>query len=356
MAEIVGGFASSHTLLVSAPGNEWAANGARDHGRFLVRPSDGQRVPYDELLATADPAIAEEVNLETFDRKHAAITSAVDELQRRFVECDPDVVVAIGDDQEELLFDDNYPMISLYWGETLTHYPRMLNPALTEEERNSAGVQVYGTEIIDYPIETSLGRHLVEELCANDFDIAQSRYLKTEYGGTVGPGGWYLDAQRSTAPRRHGMAHAFSFPVHRWFGGKRPPMVPITINTCYPPNWISPRRAWALGEAVHAAIKSWDSDLRVAIVTTGGLSHFTVDKELDLLALEGLQKGDREILTTLPRHRLQSATTEILNWTTAAAAVGGTPMTLLEYQPAYRTEAGTGCGLAAGYWTTDQFG
>ena len=116
-------------------------------------------------------------------------------------------------------------------------------------------------------------------------------------------------------------------------------MLPITINTCYPPNWISPRRAFALGRAVREAIEAWDSDLRVAIVTSGGLSHFTVDEEIDRQALKGLTTADGQILSTLPRYKLQSATTEILNWVAAAGAMGETKMELITYQPGYRSPA-----------------
>jgi hypothetical protein len=174
--------------------------------------------------------------------------------------------------------------------------------------------------------------------------------MKPEYGGTIGPSGWYLDFQRNTKPRQQGMAHAFSFPVCRWFHGKRPPMVPITINTCYPPNWISPRRAYALGRAVREAILNWESDARVAIICSGGLSHFTVDEEIDCMAIEGLTQANGDILSSLPRYKLQSATTETLNWVAAAGAMGDTPMELITYQPAYRSPAGTGCGCTVGRW------
>src|SRR5205807_10319871 len=123
-----------------------------------------------------------------------------------------------------------------------------------------------------------------------------------------------LDVLLTTKLRRPGVAHALSSPVCRWFGGRPPPILPITINTRYPPNWISPRRAFALGRAVRHAIEAWDSDARVAIVTSGGLSHFTVDEEIDRQALKGLTSADGQILSTLPRYKLQSATTEILNW------------------------------------------
>jgi hypothetical protein len=352
MAEIIAGFASSHTALMSEPAEGWAWYADADQrGRMLVRPADGRHVSYDVLLASADPAVVSELGLSIFDRKYTAVQQALDELRESFAEHDPDVVVMFGDDQEEMFFDDNYPPISVYWGETLTHYPWLVaHPDLKEPRRSSPATTVYGDEVIDYPVATDLGLHLVEQLMDRDFDVAQSRYMKDAYGGSVGPGGWYLDVRRQTKPRRHGMAHAFSFPVCRWFAGKRPPMVPITINTCYPPNWISPRRAFNLGRAVREAVCAWKSDARVAIVTSGGLSHFTVDEEIDRLAIEGLTKPDPQILTTLPRHRLQSATTEILNWVAAAGAMGDTPMELLTYQAGYRSPAGTGCGLAVGRW------
>ena len=352
MARIVAGFASSHTPLMSLPGQDWAKRAEDDkRNRELIRPADGAHVNYDELLAAADPSIARDhIHEDVFVQKYECIQQSLDELKQTFCQVNPDVVVAFGDDQDEVFFDDNYPMISVYWGETLTHYPRTVasRPGMSEAIRISASV--YGTEIIDYPIEQTLGRHVVEQLAERDFDVAQSRYMKEEYGGTIGPGTWYLDFQRNTKPRRQGMAHAFSFPVCRWFGDRRPPMLPITINTCYPPNWISPRRAFALGRAVRESIEAWESDLKVAIVTSGGLSHFTVDEEIDRRALQGLTTADGGILSTLPRYKLQSATTEILNWVAAAGAMGDTKMDLITYQPGYRSPAGTGCGCAVGRW------
>jgi hypothetical protein len=135
----------------------------------------------------------------------------------------------------------------------------------------------------------------------------------------------------------------------RWFGGKTIPIVPVSINALYPPNWISPRRAYALGRGIRQAIDSWDSDLRVAVGTSGGLSHFVVDEEFDRLAIKGMSEANGEILCSLPRHRLQSATCETLGWVVVAGAMGS-PMDVITYQPAYRTPAGTGVGLTVGHW------
>jgi 3-O-methylgallate 3,4-dioxygenase len=353
MARIVAGFASSHTPLMSEPGTKWQdrVDVVDKKNRDLIRPSDGKHVTYEELLGSADPAIVAELDVEKMCAKFDAVQAALQELEDSFTRVDPDVVVMIGDDQDELLFDDNYPMISVYWGDVLTHYPRTLtHRRMITGSEVPRWLAVYGSEIIDYPVQTDLGLHLINHLVDEDFDVAQSRYTAEVHGGSIGPGGWYLDYERKTKPRLQGMAHAYAFPINRWFAGKRPPMVPITINTCYPPNWISPRRAYALGGAIRRGIEAWDSDVRVAIVTSGGFSHFVVDEEIDRLAIEGLVSADEKILTTLPRYKLQSATTEILNWVTAAGAMGGTPLDLLTYQPGYRTPAGTGCGLAVGRW------
>ena len=129
-----------------------------------------------------------------------------------------------------------------------------------------------------------------------------------------------------------------------------PPMVPISINARYPPNWISPRRSYALGQAVRRAIEEWDSDLRVAIATSGGLSHFVVDEELDRMVLQAMSEANGELLANLPRRRLQSATTEICNWICVAGAMGDTKMDIISYEPGYRSPAGTGCGCGCGSW------
>ena len=174
--------------------------------------------------------------------------------------------------------------------------------------------------------------------------------MKDEYGGSIGPATWYLDHGRNTKPRKFGLPHAFSFPIARWFGGKSPAIVPITINTCYPPNWISARRAYALGQAVRRIVDEVAGDKKVAFACSGGLSHFVVDEELDRLALKGLSEANGEALSSLPRVRLQSATTETLNWVATAGAMGNTKMEVMTYEPGYRTPAGTGCGCAVGHW------
>ena len=116
MARIVAGFASSHTPLMSLPGQDWAKRAEDDkRNRELIRPQDGAHVTYDQLLASADPKIAEHIDQDVFVRKFDCIQQGLNELQDTFAQVNPDVVVMFGDDQDELFFEDNYPMISVYW-------------------------------------------------------------------------------------------------------------------------------------------------------------------------------------------------------------------------------------------------
>jgi hypothetical protein len=334
---------------MSLPSHLWGVHAENDvRNGELVKMPEGKRVTYDELLASADPKIASFCNMETFDRRVEAIQEGLDELKKRFSETKPDVVVMIGDDQSEFFFDDNMPTINLYWGDSIKMIPRKVREGASEAQRVSSAA--YGSEERDYPVDSELGLYLIESLCNQDFDISHSHYMKEEYGGSIGPATWYLDHKRSTAPRPFGLPHAFAFPIVRWFDGQTPPIVPITINTCYPPNWISPRRAYDLGVAVRKSIEAWDSDKTVAIACSGGLSHFVVDEELDRLALKGMETADPHILRNLDRKRLQSATTETLNWVAVAGAMGDTKMETITYEPGYRTAAGTGCGCAVGHW------
>ena len=97
-------------------------------------------------------------------------------------------------------------------------------------------------------------------------------------------------------------------------------------------------------------MEAWNSDKRVAFACSGGLSHFVVDEELDRMALKGLAEANGEVLASLPRERLQSATTEILNWVACAGAMGNTRMEVITYKAAYRNAGGGGLGCAVGHW------
>jgi hypothetical protein len=174
-----------------------------------------------------------------------------------------------------------------------------------------------------------LANHLLAALIDDQFDVAYMEAL---------PEGAVLD-------------DAFVFPSEYMFGGATIPIVPFNVSRDLP-NQATPRRCYDIGMALRRAIESWPGDLRVGLVSSGGLSHQVIDEELDRRVIKALVAGDRDTLIALPRERLNGApgTPEIINWITVAGAMAPTRMTLIDYQPAYRSLAGTGHGLTFGYW------
>ncbi len=128
------------------------------------------------------------------------------------------------------------------------------------------------------------------------------------------------------------------------------PMVPVLVNSYYPPNQPTPGRCYNFGRALRRAIESWDEDLAVAIVASGGLSHFVVDEEFDRRVIDGLRRKDLAALSAIPRRYFRSGTSESLNWITAGGALEALDMKLVDYVPGYRTPAGTGCGMTFARW------
>jgi hypothetical protein len=105
-----------------------------------------------------------------------------------------------------------------------------------------------------------------------------------------------------------------------------------------------------LGRAVRRAIESWESDARVAVVASGGLSHIVMDEDLDHYVIDAFQTKNVEALQAIPRPKLKGGTSEILNWVTVAGVMEDAPITLAGYQPGYRSAGATGCGMAFAYW------
>jgi len=343
--------------MLSIPGESWSdyavTEGRRDD---LVYPPEGVLLSYGDgvkhsaaLLKDRPRAVSDHV------AQAARCRVALRALADDFATVKPDIVVMISDDQEEWFYDNNMPMFSIFWGPSVPIVPRPPVGDLSPE-LNALIAAGYGDVPMDVPVAQDLATHLLSYLVEHDFDMAHSAYLDDEYGGRTSrrlpTGTGVADLVRQRKKRRQGLPHGFSFVVKNLLGNTPHPIVPISQNTCYPPNSASPRRSYAFGRAVGQAILEWDSDATVAVVASGGLSHFVTDEEFDRLLLQALERGDADALSSLPRHRLYSGTSESLNWVSVAAAMSAADkrFELIDYVAVYRTDAGTGGGWAFGRW------
>jgi hypothetical protein len=329
MARIVLGIGSSHTPLLTLGSEHWRHRAEADYANQALNMSDGRLLRYDEVLAELGPRCAEQISPEVLARKEQACNAALDHLGDALSAAEPDVVVIIGDDQRELFGSANQPAIAIFHGaqiitcrkfapeERAAWRTTMARGYLMDDQHTIPGAAVFGEGLI---------RRLMEE----DFDVAA--------------------CDRVDNPDVAGFGHAYGFIVKRLFRGRSIPVVPVLLNTYYGPNVPSAARCWRFGQALRRAVEAMPDDVRVAVVASGGLSHFVVDEELDQKLLRAMAHGDADTLASIPRAALNSGSSEILNWIALAGAASPLAMQWSAYEPLYRTPAGTGVGAAFAIW------
>ncbi|MBB6446916.1 DODA-type extradiol aromatic ring-opening family dioxygenase [Bacillus benzoevorans] len=124
------------------------------------------------------------------------------------------------------------------------------------------------------PVEQELAKHILRTGLEHNIDFAFTLKMKVDHGHTQAI--YFLNEELDI------------------------PVVPIAVNTAAPP-LPTMDRCFQLGEVVRQAIESWETDKKVAIVASGGLSHWVPipkidsDKEEDQGLIHILKNGRQEI-------------------------------------------------------------
>jgi hypothetical protein len=331
MAKIVLGVGSSHAPQLAMPPEQWRAYGDRSRTQ-KEHWFGGKTYTFEELLeARASEHLEKECTDEKFRKRYDACQRAIAHLAATVSKANADVCIIMGDDQHESFLDDNMPSIAIYHGRTVDDAPGG-GAAGGPNSFQDASVGKVPTERLTQPIEDSLGQYLIETLIANEFDVARTNQLQRREGA---------------------IGHAFYYVYRRMYDNQPVPSVPVMVNTYYPPNVPTAMRCFRFGRALRKAIEEWDSDKRVALFASGGLSHTVIEEELDERILEGLRNDDVQKLTDYPDVRFRAGTSEIKNWIALAGAMSGTGLqpNIVDYVPCYRTEAGNGCAMGMAEWT-----
>jgi 3-O-methylgallate 3,4-dioxygenase len=328
MAQLVLAIGSSHSPMLASPPEDYPRHAEIDaKGRKLL-DRNGRPSTFGDLMASAPKDIARQIELPVLEARAAQCNAAIARISKDIAEAQLDALIVIGDDQNEQFFDDNMPALLIYWGESIENR-ELAMPADAPQFWRTARSQYHearGTR--EYPVDAVLGLHLIQHLIGADFDVAQSRRLA----------------------REHGEGHAFGFVHRRLMGEGIVPIVPVALNTYFPPNQPRPSRCWRLGQEIAKAVASHPSEARVGIVASGGLSHFTVDEDLDRALLDACKRNDAAWLSSIPAQKLNSGSSEIRNWITTAGAAEHLSVAWQEYVPCYRSLAGTGCGMGFQVW------
>ena len=297
MAEIVGGLAMSHAPQLMLNPDQWGLLHTRSWDSLPVRL---------------------QLKRETLDEKWVKwrkCHAAIEQLHERLDVLAPDTVVIVGDDQHENLLDDNMPPFSVFLGEEVEASTslRYLDQPLSENRAR-------------YQVDAPLALWITEALWERGFDPAYSR--QTRYAG--------------------GLGHAFARPLKFLLPEARYRIVPIMVNTYYPPA-PSARRCVQFGQALAGVLRDYDGAERVVVVASGGLSHTKIDEALDEVVLDALRGNDLCALERLEAAVLVEGTSEIRNWIVAAGALDR-PADVLEYRPLYRAPTGVGCAMGFAAW------
>ncbi len=222
-------------------------------------------------------------------------------------QADPDVVVVVATDHYETFGLENYPIFCV--GAAPEHD--------AWNEHGIPGNTVRGDEVV--------GSALHASLVGAGFDISRSAEMPLD--------------------------HAFMVPIQRLaIEGRR--IVPVFVN-CNTPPLPSLARCRDLGLALRAAIEDLPDDTSVAIIGTGGVSHWVglpqmgeINEEWDREFLTLMTAGDLDAVLAMTDDQIATeagnGALEIRTWIVAASCAGGSGGRLLAYAPMHAWVTGIG--------------
>ena len=238
----------------------------------------------------------------------ARVFDAFDHLSQTLRDSGAKVLVIVGTDHMMTFSYETVPVFAVGTGEA---YP-------------SWGEA--GTKKTSYEAVEGFGEEITGRLIQQDFDVAGVAEMRLD--------------------------HAFNCPLDFLFKHVRMPVLPIYVNCTIPP---LPRheRCLAFGYALGKALREQTMVDKVAIVGTGGLSHWVgmpqtgqINSDFDRDFLDRFERGEFADLAKLDSDTVISdagnGAAEIRNWLVVAAASGHTKSRQLAYEPVSAWKTGIG--------------
>ena len=337
MARIVLGVWTTHGPQLNTTPEEWMLRVPADKARSHW--FKGKLYPFDELVELrAAERLGEQATLEARTRNHAACQAAIARLADIWAEVSPDCCVIFGNDQRELMLPSLQPAYTVYYGDTFWNGP------LPEERSSKLPPGIRESEWANRPEERTEYAGLPElakKLIAAGIDEAWDFTASNAW------------PEHAAGHHHAGTPHAFAYILRRVMRDRAVPTLPIITNTFFPPNQPRPWRCFDLGKLVHRIVTGWEQDLRVAIVGSGGMTHFVINEEFDRRLIDAVQNRDADFLRTINPNLMKDGTSELLNWVSASGCLFQTDLRggVIDYVPCYRTEAGSGTAQGFVAWT-----
>jgi aromatic ring-opening dioxygenase LigB subunit len=222
------------------------------------------------------------------------VHGALGEVKRRLTAARVDVIALIGGDHIEGFFLNAVPALAVYVG------------------ARAAGE--FGRYRYAFEVHEPLARAMVEQGIEAGFDLTYSQDVPLDY--------------------------AFYVPLHFAMPSPAVPIVPLYVNVYLPPQ-PAPARCYAWGRALRTILDARPE--RVALVASGGLSHFpgtdrygSPDFEFDRALLASLAEGRGAETARFTGEELDKAgNVELRTWITLLGALGGARAEVLAYEPSW---------------------
>jgi aromatic ring-opening dioxygenase catalytic subunit (LigB family) len=240
----------------------------------------------------APQASGSKPSLEVQQKLRRDAEKAFEVLRRDFQASQPDVLIVVANDQFVNFFFNNLP----------TFFVTLADEVKGQFTRHS----------FHYKNHKELGRAILKSGLENEMDLSYGEYIELQHTQVVP---LYLILREPTIP-----------------------ILPIYVNTWVDP-LPTPRRCYRLGEVIREVADGRPE--RIAILATGGLSHFPgsprigeIDTEFDHKLLEIMREGTGRTLADYSSARLfQAGDSEFLNWMVVLGTVGDIKASSTAYMP-----------------------
>ncbi|GAA0246843.1 protocatechuate 3,4-dioxygenase [Marinomonas primoryensis] len=267
----------------------------------------GFLVPHDPIMFVAPDAPAKDIA----DKAWGAYETCAVHL----ADLDVDTVIIIGNDHYMLFGTTCLPQYCIATGDLDGPLDQM--PGLKRQL---------------IPNDEALATHIATHGHADGFDWAVARSFTTD--------------------------HSFSIPFQKIvqraseIKGKEIKAIPVYLASAVDP-FLSMQRSQQLGQAIAKAVKAFKGDERIAVIGSGGISHWvgtkesgTVNEDFDREILAYCLSLDEASIMALSDERILSeggnGAMELRNFVCAMAAVEADSSELIEYQPVPEWVTGLG--------------
>lgn len=224
----------------------------------------------------------------------------------------PDVAIISGSDHVRTFFYDNVPAFCIGVG----------------EKAQSWGDG--GTPSTEITVHSDMARFMLREALNRGWDIAYSEDMRLD--------------------------HAYLIPITQLLAGMDIPIVPIFQNCNLPP-YTTMKRCLEVGGILREIIEAWPGSERVALIGSGGISHWVgvpemgkINPEFDRTFISQIEQKDFEAIAAYTEEQIEelggNGAQELRAWATVLGATKDFDLKSTCYEPI--EEWATGMGIMAG--------